>query len=222
MLKKYLSSQNYYLSDEIYNKLDEYKKQLYFWGKRINLISHKELENIEIHLIDSLSLLPNWIVNEDSKILDLGSGGGLPALPLAISRQDLQFILIERNQKKATFLSQIIRQLQLSNVKVFAESIEEIIKEERYQEKFNFVISRAVSSLEQLWKWSFPLLRVDGSLIAYKGIKYKEEIKGLEILLKSYNGNIKTPIIIQLPQNRGKRYLCFINKEKDSLATKEY
>ncbi|KGP64043.1 ribosomal RNA small subunit methyltransferase G [Legionella norrlandica] len=133
------------------------------WNKAYNLTAIRDIETmISKHLFDSLAILP-WIKGE--KILDVGTGAGLPGIPLAIAKPGLQFVLLDSNGKKIRFLNEVKRQLNLKNLELIQ------IRVENYHPNYGFdtVISRAFSSLEQMINWTQHLIAQDGLWLAMKG-----------------------------------------------------
>lgn len=133
------------------------------WNKTYNLTAIRDIETmVGKHILDSLAILP-WI--KGNRILDVGTGAGLPGIPLAIAKPDIQFVLLDSNGKKISFLSEVKRQLNLKNLEL------KQIRVENYHpnQGFDTVISRAFSSLEQMIKWTQHLIAQDGLWLAMKG-----------------------------------------------------
>lgn len=176
---------------EISNKqLDLFKRYYDFlleWNKKINLISRREENILEKHFLDSILFLPEIedLLNQAPAVLDIGSGGGFPAIPLAIMKQEWQFTLCESIKKKVNFLNELIKHLELKNVSVINARVETC------QKKFNFVTARAVDKLNVLIKYSLPLLKEGGFLLAFKSKDIEEEIKETEKIIKKNNLKLK-------------------------------
>jgi 16S rRNA (guanine527-N7)-methyltransferase len=159
-------------------QLQKYITLLLDWSQRINLISPNDEGRIaERHILESLAVLSAWPFPENASVLDLGSGGGFPGVPLKIMRPDLAMMLLESRQKKTIFLNTVVRELRLENCCVVNARAEEISGE-----KFSIVIARAVADLKRLWKWSRLLLTDDGILLAMKGGALDDELQALKKL----------------------------------------
>ncbi|MBK6859657.1 MAG: 16S rRNA (guanine(527)-N(7))-methyltransferase RsmG [Saprospiraceae bacterium] len=152
---------------------------------KINVISRKDMESFYLHhVLHSLTITAfvNW--NSKCRLLDLGTGGGFPAIPLAIYYPEIQFTAIDGTGKKIKVLTEIAEQLGLKNLKAMH------LRAEDCKEKFHFIVSRAVCSLDQLIQYSKPLLLRDAvtalpnGVLAYKGGDLTEEIR--EIKKKAY------------------------------------
>lgn len=144
------------------------------WNKVYNLTALRE-ETLVIshHLLDSLSVLPH--LGAARRLADIGSGGGLPGIPLAIVRPEMQVALVESNQKKSSFLTQAKIELGLANIEVHCLRVEDW----QPAEKCDVVISRAFSDLAEFVRLSGHLLVEGGALLAMKGVHPYEEITQL-------------------------------------------
>jgi len=122
-----------------------------------------------LHLLDSLAALPEIDEMAPSEAIDLGSGGGLPALPLAIARPQIRWTMVDSAGKKATILAGFVRELNLSNVLVIADRAETLGRSAAHRERYGLVTARACAALPVLAELALPLLAIGGSLVAWKG-----------------------------------------------------
>jgi 16S rRNA (guanine527-N7)-methyltransferase len=128
------------------------------------------------HIADSLSLVPELrTFASDAQVIDVGSGGGLPGLPLSIALPDMRFTLLESTGKKAAFLQETARKLKLANVRVVTERAE-TFGQGKGRESFDVATSRAVSRLPVLLELTLPLVRVGGASLAIKGEQAEAEV----------------------------------------------
>lgn len=125
------------------------------------------------HIGDSLTLLP--FLKGAKKVIDVGSGGGAPGIPLAIALPDVKFTLLEATKKKAVFLERAVQQLDLANVTVVAQRAEEA-GQSALRESFDVVVVRAVGTMNWLAEWCLPLVRRRGKMLAMKGPKVVDEL----------------------------------------------
>ncbi|HFB63913.1 MAG TPA: 16S rRNA (guanine(527)-N(7))-methyltransferase RsmG [Aeromonadales bacterium] len=169
---QYLTDQlPFSITTEQQNKLFDYIQNLQKWNKAFNLTAIKTVEKmLSHHLLDSLAVAP-FLKGE--KIADVGSGAGLPGIPLAIIYPQKQFLLIDSNGKKTRFLQQITHQLALNNVKIESQRVENL------REKQDTVISRAFASLDDMVKGSINLLHNNGFFQAMKGKRPERELQQL-------------------------------------------
>jgi len=155
------------LSERQLDRLLAYAELLRRWNPRARLVSDRDLERLVArHLLDSLSALtavPGAAALEPPALLDFGSGGGLPGIPMAIARPDLTVTLVERQQRKARFLQRAGSELGLGNVVVHGDDLATL---ERPEAGFAVAVSRAVADPLTLWHLLAPYLAADGFLLA--------------------------------------------------------
>ena len=162
------------LADAQFERLQSYIRLLEKWNRQINLISRSDIARlIERHILDSLSALH---LLDTGPVLDVGSGAGLPGIPLAIACEDLEFMLCERMQRRTRFLHQVCMQLPLTNVQVSAEDIDGWPGEG----KFKTVVARAVAPADVLWPRIAPHLADDGSMLVYAATREDASTSELE------------------------------------------
>lgn len=147
------------------------------WNAKINVISRKDMDSFEVHhLLHSLAIAKFVQLKPGAEILDLGTGGGFPGIPLAIMFPDADFHLVDSIGKKITVVNGIVEALGLKNVRTSHCRVEQVM------DYYDFVLSRAVAPLPELVKWSKPLINknynhdVRNGLICLKGGDLKEEI----------------------------------------------
>lgn len=164
----------------------EYRKLLLDWNQRVNLISRKdEARIVTRHFIDSLGLLTVEAFPSNSRVMDLGSGAGFPGIPLKLIRPDLRISLVESKRKKALFLRQVIEKLELDRIEIVMGRVEELVEG---LGPFDFVVSRSVTDLITLVRWSKDYLKpTGGSLIAIKGPDVEKELEKLKSIIPDLN-----------------------------------
>lgn len=155
-------------------------KDLYtHWNSQINVISRKDIDQLyPKHVLHSLSIAAVANFEDGARIIDVGTGGGFPGIPLAIFYPEVEFVLCDSINKKLNVVRAIAEELGLKNVEVEWKRAEEI----KQKNSFDFAVSRAVAPLAKLWKWSAPLIRkgtnaeLDNGLICLKGGDLHQEI----------------------------------------------
>ncbi len=151
-------------------------EELLRWNQRINLTSIRNLdEGVEKHLIDSLVLLPR-LAGCDS-LLDIGSGGGFPGIPLALARHDLVVTTVDSVGKKINFQRHIKRMFQLSNLHPINSRVENLSQQIGDDVRFGTIVARAFSSLEVICSLTAPWLSVPGQLLVMKGPEGLDELR---------------------------------------------
>ncbi|MDE6613186.1 MAG: 16S rRNA (guanine(527)-N(7))-methyltransferase RsmG [Clostridia bacterium] len=164
------------------------------------------------HFLDSLAGEKEFHLNAD--VVEIGSGGGFPSIPLKIVRDDLKFTLIESTGKKCSFLNGVVEKLSLNCVKVLNIRAEEGAHSENLREKFDIACARAVARLNTLCEYCLPFVKVGGSFIAYKG-EAEDEIKEALNAVKILGGEIESAESYVLPEC-GRRTLIKIRKVKST------
>jgi len=158
-----------HLSDIQLAQFDIYQQEILKWNAKTNLISEKSAQEIASrHFLDSLTAL-QFIDNQGARIIDIGSGAGFPGIPLKIACPDLQLYLLESNRKKVSFLKHIIRLLSLTETVVLHERAENLMKNKKWKDFFDIVISRAAFKLPEYLSLGAFFLVSQGKLIALKG-----------------------------------------------------
>ncbi len=148
------------ISDHQLHLLDRYVSLLSEWNKKINLLSRKDVENIRTrHIIGSLAFLFENFLAEKCTIADVGTGGGLPGIPLAIMLPESTITLIDSTRKKITTVEDMILALSLGNARILHGRAEELSQKPDYRNSFDYVIARAVGSIEDVVKWSSGFLK---------------------------------------------------------------
>jgi len=153
-------------TDQQLGQLKEIEHLYKDWNSKINVISRKDIDGLyQKHVLHSLSIAALFDFADDTKIIDIGTGGGFPGIPLAIFFPKVNFHLVDSIAKKLKVVEAIASEIGLKNITTQHTRAEEI-----KNKKFDFAISRAVAPLKELWKWSRPLLRHKA-----QGISSKEQ-----------------------------------------------
>jgi len=163
------------LNDDQINRFKQLGKIFKFWNKKVNLISRKDIDNIYLnHVLHSLSIDKLSIINDNNKtIMDLGTGGGFPGIPLAILYPNNKFYLIDSKFKKIKIVKEIIKELDIKNAITINKRIEDEDK------KIDYVVCRAFGRLTKIFNYTKKNLikKNNGGLICFKGGDLKEELK---------------------------------------------
>lgn len=151
------------------------------WNSKINVISRKDIDNLYVnHVLHSLAIAKYIKFADNTKVLDLGTGGGFPGIPLAIMYPEVSFLLVDSVNKKLKVVEEIANAIGLTNITVSHTRVEDI----RLQ-KFDFVVTRAVAATEKLRRWTQNLFEqkhintIPNGIIALKGTNIKDELKEL-------------------------------------------
>ena len=197
----------------------KYMNMLIEWNKKINLTAIIEPKDIILkHFIDSLTILK--YINKEDKIIDVGTGAGFPGIPLKIMKEDTDITLLDSLNKRINFLNEVIKELNLQNIKTVHSRIEDAGKDIIHREKYDITISRAVSNLSTLSEYMIPLTKINGYCICMKGAEVEYEILKSEYAINLLGGSIYKKEELNLTKNDNKRNIIILKKDKKT--PKEY
>lgn len=158
------------LSDRQKEQLESFYFHLVKSNKTINLISRKETEIISRHFLNCALIRCLKTFDAEHRVLDIGSGGGFPAMIMAVLYPDVSFVMVESIRKKSEFLEAASLEIGLKNVTVMRERVEKLSGE------YDYITCRAVATVDQIVHWSAHLLKPEGEWILWKGRHYREEV----------------------------------------------
>ncbi len=200
------------LTESQIEKFDKYADLLAIYNEKFNITAIRDREEvINKHFVDSLYGL-KFISGK--KILDVGSGGGFPIMPLKIADESLDITALDSNSKKCWFIEEVAKNLGLSNVKTLSDRAEDLSKKATYRESFDCCSARAVAKLNILCEYCMPFVKVGGSFISYK-LFNPEEIEEGKSAIKTLGGEIEE--IFRYGEDR-----CIIVIKKVSSTDKKY
>jgi 16S rRNA (guanine527-N7)-methyltransferase len=199
------------IPDQVQQKLLDYLALMQKWNKVHNLTAVRDAdEMVTLHLLDSLVVLPHI----DAKhLLDVGSGAGLPGIPLAICLPDLQVTVIDSNSKKVSFMRQAKAELGITNLEVLGGRVEDIAP----ARKFEIIISRAFSDLSLFISLTHHLLDAQGKWLAMKGVYPEAELADL---LEKTGVTASKVEVLNVPGLDAQRHLAFLPYQPVSNQTK--
>ena len=164
--------------EEAAGKLTEYNALLMEMNKKVNLTGIKDTEESLVkNVYDSMTVYNEKYFPRDGRILDLGTGGGFPGIPLAVLRPDMQVVLMDSVLKKLNFIESAAAKLEIKNVKIMHMRAEEGGRRRKTRESFDVVTARAVKMLPVIAEWAMPFVKVGGIFAAMKGPGAEEELK---------------------------------------------
>ena len=219
LLKKGAIELGVTLSDRQLDQFEIYFHQLTEWNKRANLTAIIEYDAVQVkHFLDSLTVwLPAKEVLESSasrpiRVMDVGSGAGLPGLALKIAFPDIQLALVESVAKKTSFMRHVIDTLNLEGVSVYTGRAEELARGNDLRDRFDMVVVRALAKLPLLLEFGLPFCKTDGCLVAFKhggdGTEQDEAANALSEL----NGFIERVSTVRLEGLTDDRVVILIRK----------
>lgn len=215
IFNKYLKDLNIKLDEEQIKKFYIYMNLLIDWNEKINLTSIiKPEEMILKHFIDCLTIAK--YIEENSELIDMGTGAGFPGIPLKIYRNDLKIVLADSLNKRLNFLNEVIDTLKLDSIETIHTRAEELGKNKKYREQFDIATSRAVANLATLSEYLLPFVKVGGKCICMKGPDIDEEINIAEKAIITLGGKVVKKDVFNLPQSDLGRSIVIIKKVKDT------
>ncbi len=214
MLKEQSQKMGIELTEEQLEKFSIYMNFLIEYNEITNLTAIKEPNQIVIkHFLDSLLLTKTVDLNGNKKMIDIGTGAGFPGVPVKIKYPNVKLTLLDSLNKRLVFLSKLSEKIGL-DYEVIHKRAEECGKDKNYREKFDYVTSRAVASLNILAGYCLPYLKVGGIFIALKGPNAEEETVNAKNAIKEFGGKIIKTQYFELPDGSGKRSIILIEKIK--------
>ena len=198
-LENLLTQAEIQLTDRQKDQLIQLVQLLNKWNKAYNLTSVRDPQEMLVkHILDSIVVSPYL---QGDRFIDVGTGPGLPGLPLAIINPTKQFVLLDSLGKRISFIRNAVRELGLTNVEPVLSRVEEYQPEQ----KFDGVLSRAFASLKDMTDWCHHLLKKDGYFYALKGIYHEDEVQELD---KKFE--VKDVITLNVPELVGERHLIVL------------
>lgn len=164
--------------DEKIDQFKQYEKLVFEWNDKINLVSRKT-ESIEKYIIGSIYFLKDYKLKGDERIVDIGTGGGLPGIPLKILYPDLDLLLIDSIAKKINAVRDMISKMDLKKIEAITGRAEDFADFLKYEGKFDYVTAKAVTTLASLYKFGHKFLKLSGKFLCLKGGDLSGEIQEL-------------------------------------------
>lgn len=218
-LKEELKALELPSDDDTLRQFELYMKGVLEWNEKINLTAITEEDDfVEKHYIDSLKLAKLGLLKPGNRIMDLGTGGGFPGVPLAIVYPQTDFILVDSLNKRLKVIDELCGEIGISNVSTVHGRAEDLGHNQEYRETFDCCVSRAVANLSTLCEYCLPMVKPGGYFIAYKTGTAEEEIKNAEKAIKILGGG-KAEIISSDHENIDH---CFVKIKKLQNTARQY
>ena len=193
------------------DKLDKYYNLLIEWNEKINLTRIVEKEDVYLkHFYDSLTLIKVIDLSKDLSLIDVGTGAGFPGIVLKIVFPSLHITLLDSLQKRITFLDEVIKELNLIDIKTVHDRAEDYAKNHR--EEYDIVTSRAVANLRVLSELCIPMVKVNGYFIPLKAT-IEDELNESKDIIHKLSGKLEHQETFNLPIEDSIRNILLIKKE---------
>lgn len=190
-LRKEAEKQHISLSEDNIRQYDHFRNQLLKWNEKFNLTNITEPEEFASkHIIDSLMLCKLGDIMMGARLIDVGTGPGIPGLVVKIYRPDIKLSLLESVGKKTMFLRWIVNDMAIADAEVINDRAENIAHDPAYREKFDVAVARAVAALNTLCELCLPFVKGGGTFIAMKGKSPEDELELAENALDILGGRV--------------------------------
>mgnify|MGYP004614816981 CR=1 FL=1 len=211
IMNEYASEIDIVFNDKQIEQFYKYMNLLLEWNEKINLTAITEKKDVILkHFIDSLTI--SKYIEENSTLVDIGTGAGFPGIPIKIYRPDVKVTLVDSLNKRINFLNEIISELELKDINTIHSRVEEFGKNKRYREQFDIVTARAVANLTVLSEYLLPLTKIDGKCICMKGSEIQEEFNDSKNAIRILGGQIENIYKFNLPKSDILRNIVIIKK----------
>ncbi|KXS44069.1 MULTISPECIES: 16S rRNA (guanine(527)-N(7))-methyltransferase RsmG [unclassified Candidatus Frackibacter] len=205
------------LSEKQVNQFLTYIDVLKEWNKKMNLTAIDTSREIVIkHFLDSISCMKVIDLSPGAKVIDVGTGAGFPGIPLKILNPEIELSLLDSTNKRITFLKNLSRELNLSNIEFIHGRAEDYGQDSDYREQYDLVVARAVASLNVLCEYTVPFLKSSGQFISQKGAEAKNEVIEAQSAIEALGAEFYDLVSIDLPYTEAERNLVIINKVRNT------
>ena len=214
-LKEKAEKLNINLSNDQIEKFYKYMNILLKWNEFMNLTAITNPDEIILkHFIDSLSI--NEYINENDKIIDVGTGAGFPGIPLKIVNEEAEMMLLDSLNKRLNFLEEVIKENNLSKIETLHSRAEDAGRNNLYREKYDIAVSRAVAPMNILAEYLLPFVKIQGKCIFMKSAKIEEELEESKKAIELLGGRIEKIDKFNLINTEISRSVIIIRKIKNT------
>jgi 16S rRNA (guanine527-N7)-methyltransferase len=204
------------LTKQQLERFERYMELIIEWSERVSLTAVRDEEGIQRrHFLESAALIAvlreHGFTLQEHSLIDVGSGAGVPGIPLKILEPSLQLTLVEAKQRKAEFLMAVLPELGLSEVSVITRRAEEVAHDPHHREQYDFAVAKALAPIRTLAELTLPFVRMGGLVLAPKGKEAEAEVKDARVALEMLKGAIRA--VEDLPRSEPPQKLVIIDKD---------
>lgn len=212
-LKYFFEEMNIAWNNDKAAKYEKYMYNILELNKSINLTTITDRDEFILkHYVDSITCANSDEFLEANSIIDVGTGGGFPGVPLAIAFPEKKFTLIDSLNKRVKIINELCSKLGIKNVKAIHGRAEELGRQNNLRESFDLCISRAVANMSTLSEYCLPFVKIGGTFIAYKGPNCREEIENAELAMEKLGGEVYGVFYNELEGFEFDHVLVYIDK----------
>ena len=214
-----LEQLNIPFDEEIIEKYRLYMEGIISWNEKVNLTSITDKDEFIVkHYIDSVMCVPCKEFQNAEKIIDVGTGGGFPGIPLALAAPDKEFVLMDSLNKRIKIINQLCEEIGITNVTAVHARAEELAKNKQHRQKYDLCVSRAVANLSTLSEYCLPFIKQGGWFLSYKGPDTDKELSDAKKAIKILGGQIDREELASLESSGLEHKIIYIKKVKDTPA----
>jgi 16S rRNA (guanine527-N7)-methyltransferase len=213
ILNKASNNEGLEYNEKKHGQFMRYKDLIKEWNEKVNLTAIKEDEEIvKKHFIDSMKVFKFDKLKDAKSVIDIGTGGGFPGIPMKIMKPEINIVLLDSLNKRIKFLNEVIKELNLEGIKAIHGRAEDFAQEVEYRGKFDVAVSRAVANLTVLSEFCIPYVKVGGYFVAMKGPAVEEEIKQSKNAIRMLGGRVEHIEKVQIEDSDLNHNLVIISK----------
>ena len=216
-LKKALSELNIEYTDKMITQFELYMDEILAWNEKINLTAITDRDEfISKHFVDSLLAEP--MLREAETIIDVGTGGGFPGVPLAIIFPEKKFVLMDSLKKRLKVIDEVCEKTGIANVTTVHGRAEELARSKEHREKYDICVSRAVANMSTLSEYCIPFVKKGGYFLAYKGPNSADEVNDAMNAIDILGGRIESYIEAPFSDFEFSHHIICVEKIKETPA----
>lgn len=185
--------------DQLIDKFKRYMEGVLLWNEKVNLTAIKDRQEfIKKHFVDSILAFKLEEMRSGERIIDVGTGGGFPGIPLALIFPEKEFVLMDSLQKRLKIIEQLCGEIGIKNVKTLHGRAEDLGRDKNHRHKYDVCVSRAVANLSTLCEFCLPFVKMGGYFLSYKGTKADQEVAQANSAIFLLGGKLKREEEIKL------------------------
>ncbi|MEG0774848.1 16S rRNA (guanine(527)-N(7))-methyltransferase RsmG [Clostridium sp.] len=217
ILKQASDNESLDFTEDKYDKFIRYKELIKEWNEKVNLTAITEdSEIIKKHFIDSIKVFKFQELKNAKKVIDIGTGGGFPGIPMKIINPSSKVVLLDSLNKRINFLNEVIKELKLNDIETIHGRAEDFAQENKYRERFDVAVSRAVANLTVLTEFCLPFVKIGGCFVAMKGPAIDEEMKEAKNAIKILGGEVEEILKVDIEGSDLNHNLVIIRKLRET------